>query len=86
VTNYSENPGDVRVDRYKRASGKWYDTFSVDMSGFYDRGPRCVDAVKAAIEQDSGREVDLDYWIFVVNDPYHKHSHPIMLKRFEPDA
>lgn len=91
MSGYSENPGSVRVDRYKRRSGKWYDTFAVDMSGYWHGtavggGHLIHDSIRLAIEDRIGSPVNLDDWIYVVNEPYHEHSHPVMLKRFEADA
>lgn len=34
--NYSQHAGDVRIDRFK-PRGKWYDTWSVDMEGYYNQ-------------------------------------------------
>lgn len=86
MSGYSENPGNVRVDQYKRRSGKWYETFAIDMSKYWSGKDYLIhDAVRLAIEDRIGRQ-DYEYWIFVVNEPYHEHSHPVMLKRFEPDA
>lgn len=86
MTNYSENPSAVRVDRFKRASGKWYDTFSGDMGGLYDHFSIHEAVEQAILRTIGGVDLNLDYWIYVVNEPYHIHSHPVMLKRFEPDA
>jgi hypothetical protein len=85
VSGYSENPGNVRVDRFKRRSGKWYDTFSVDMNKYWQGSTFLIhEAVEFAIEDRIGT-VGLDDWIYVVTEPYHEHAHPVMLKKFEPD-
>ena len=76
MTYFSNNPGMVRVDRFK-PRGKWYDTFAVDMSRFW-KAPLIHDAVEQAITE-AGYAVTPD-WIYVCLDPYHQHSHPIMLK------
>lgn len=83
MSNYSENPSMVRVDQYKRRSGKWYETFAVDMDPYYNEVP-IQQAVQKAIEDRIA--VNLDDWIYVVNEPYHHYTHPVMLKKFEPDA
>lgn len=65
----------VRVDRFK-PRGKWYDTFSIDMEEHYNDND-LHDAVQKCIEKEGYK---MDDWIFVCLEPYHKHSHPVMLK------
>ena len=76
MTNYSNNPGSVRVDFFKE-SGKWYMTEAVDMSEFWDFGNTPHDAVTAALEA-KGR--NLKHFTRVVLEPYHKSAYPVMLK------
>jgi hypothetical protein len=75
MTNYSENPGSVRVDYFK-PSGKWYMTEALDMSGFYDHGIYPGEAVRAALEA-SGRLCPS--LIKVVLFPYVEHDYPVMI-------
>lgn len=80
MTNYSENGASCRFEFFK-ASGKWYMTEAVDMTGFYniDIGPR--DGVIAAWVkrcESLGREPHDDFHI-VVSEPYHKNAYPVML-------
>lgn len=76
MTNYSDNPGMVRVDFFKE-SGKWYMTESINMSAFYNHGIIPHDAVEAALEAE-GR--NLKHFTRVVLEPYHKAAYPVMLK------
>ena len=76
MTNYSNNPGSVRVDFFKE-SGKWYMTEDVDMSEFWDFGTGPHDAVTAALEA-KGR--NFKHFTRVVLEPYHKLAYPVMLK------
>lgn len=89
--NYSENPGMVRIDRFKD-TGKWYDTYAINMSGYWhviidNKWNRIHNALKSAIADD---ERFGPYWVdkwlaqggfIVCLEPYHEHSHPIILKR-----
>lgn len=73
MTHYSDNPGSVRVDYFK-ASGKWYMTESVDMSGHF-RDPSVHEAVRLSL-QEAGRW--LPHFTIVVLDPHHQNSYPVM--------
>lgn len=73
---YSTNEGVVRADRFK-PSGKWYDSIALDMSGCYNTSPIQVAIRDAMNRQDIRLEPG---WSLVALEPYHKHSHPIMLK------
>ena len=75
MTNYSDNPGMVRVDFFK-PSGKWYMTEALDMYDFWDCGITPHDAVIAALEK-SGR--NLTHFTRVVLEPYHRSAYPVML-------
>lgn len=73
---YSMNDGVVRADRFK-PSGKWYDSIALDMSRHYN-AVLIHNAVLNAME-DQGVKLEPG-WSIVVLEPYHKHSHPVMLK------
>ena len=75
MTNYSINPGKVRVDYFK-ASGKWYMTEEIDMSDVYDYD-NILGAVTAAIVNERGA---LPPFNIVVLEPYHRHAHPVMIR------
>lgn len=76
MTNYSNNPGSVRVDYFK-PRGKWYETLEVDMRGFYTG--QIHDCVRGAVMK-SYPDFNFDSWIVVCLEPYHEHSHPVMFK------
>ena len=91
MSHYSNNPGLVRVDLFK-PSGKWYATGSIDMSEHYnDAGLH--EAILVACEQQRVGEGSQEGWPVMVPprewlsdggtivclQPYHEHSHPIML-------
>jgi hypothetical protein len=65
----------VRVDRFKH-TGKWYDTFAIDMSEHY----RSPDLGRALYELIKAKGVSMDGYIFVCLEPYHERSHPMLLK------
>ena len=76
--HYSDTPGSVRVDIFK-PSGKWYETIAVDMNLHYN-DPLVTDAVRAAVlhKLDDGERYRLGGMTYVVIDPYHKNSYPVM--------
>lgn len=74
MTNYSENPGMVRVDYFK-TSGKWYMTEACDMSEFWDHGISPHDAIEAALRKSRRW---LPHFTMVVLEPYHKSAYPVM--------
>lgn len=80
MTHYSENPGHVQANRFKE-SGKWYDTFSLDMTLFYD-DIAAPQAVYNALLNKFGIDWVENHpgWSVVVLDPYHRNSHPVMIK------
>lgn len=96
---FTTNTGRVRVDFFK-PSGKWYGTASVDMTAHYkgDSGNLIHDAFMAACraEKDNpqgewGHTFTPDDWIagggsIVCLEPYHEHSHPIMVRGNPPPA
>lgn len=76
MTHFSDKPSEVRVDFF-RQSGKWYDTTVISMIGTWGgKDNQIRDAVRRALTDKglAGRE-----FIAVVLDPYHEHSHPVML-------
>jgi hypothetical protein len=87
---FTTNEGRVRVDFFK-PSGKWYGTASVDMSAHF-KGvigdclrEACV--VEAARGEGSewGHTFTPQDWVadggtIVCLEPYHEHSHPLMIK------
>lgn len=75
MSHYSENPAHCRVDIFK-PSGKWYMTITLDLTGLYEHND-----IHEAIKMAGGPKLELDLgWTAVCLDPYHQHSHPIMLK------
>lgn len=78
MTNYSDNPGMVRVDFFK-TPGKWYMTEAWDMSDFYDFLPGPWEAVEEMLgKSERGRSLMFQFTIIVL-EPYHKNAYPIML-------
>lgn len=82
---YSMNEGCVRVDIFK-PSGKWYETFAVDMREFY-RGD-IIDALKKGMDKNPDLSERWRGWLdngglIVCLEPYHQHSHPICLRGTE---
>lgn len=75
---YSENDGMVRIDRFKK-SGKWYDTFSVDMSNYYNEPLIHVALSKAIKDRFTHDMFENGYFLIVCQEPYHINSHPIIL-------
>lgn len=79
MTNYSVNPGHVRIDFFKE-SGKWYMTEVLDMSKDYDTGITPKDAVISAMRRTERHDALLNNKDFhiVVLEPYHKSAYPVM--------
>jgi len=84
MSHYSENPGMVRFDRFKE-SGKWYDSYAVDMTEFWDTiTPH--DGLESAIAADPRfGEAYVFSWLnqggyIVCLEPSHRYSYPVMLK------
>lgn len=78
MTNYSDNPGMVRVEYFK-PSGKWYMTEAIDMSAHWDDA-YVWDAVKASLD-DSRPDKSPGWWkhfTVVCLEPYHKSAYPQM--------
>lgn len=74
---YSPHDSQVRADRFK-PSGKWYDTRVLEMAPYYNETFLHI-AVEKAYADTSAVPLD-EGWSLVVLEPYHRHSHPIMLK------
>lgn len=72
---YHVNDSMVRVDRFKER-GKWYDSHAVDMGSVYNH-PDIHEALKECLLVEG---IKIDGFIIVCLEPYHVHSHPIMLK------
>jgi len=77
--NYSENEGSVRASLFK-TSGKWYSDYAIDMSAVYYTA-NIHDALKSAVRKDHPHLMNDSYkgWRLVVLEPYHMHSHPLMI-------
>lgn len=71
---YSDNDAHVRCDRFK-PSGKWYDTFMIDMSGMWEKPNHHAAVANAILKKDPDPEPG---WFFVVLEPHHVHSHPVL--------
>lgn len=78
MTNYSDNPGMVRVDYFK-PSGKWYMTEALDMYDFYNE-LSVYAAVEKALVRD-GRY--LRHFDIIVMEPYHRNAYPVMIPASE---
>lgn len=81
MTHYSSNPGKVKVSFYK-LTGKWYMDEEIDMDPFWDE-LLVHDAVRKALVLAKGKELaegQMDRFIIVVEEPYHKNAHPVMLQ------
>lgn len=72
---YHVNDSMVRVDRFKER-GKWYDSHMVDMNSVYHHNS-IHDGLKECLARDG---INIEGYIIVCLEPYHKHAHPIMLK------
>lgn len=73
MSNYSENEGSVRMSLFK-PSGKWYSDSAVDMSAHYN-----TSCIHTAVSLAWNRPLEPG-WILICLEPYHQHSHPVMLK------
>jgi hypothetical protein len=91
------NPGCVRVDRWK-PQGKWYDTWEVDMTPFWnvlfihsgvaaaimvalERSDMARDEPKGLESYNPSQWWDvLGSWNWTCLKPYHRNSHPVMLR------
>lgn len=86
---FTTNESRVRVDFFK-PSGKWYGTGSIDMDAFYEGLiHECV--LQACEREQADKNGQWGYtftpaeWLagggtIVCLEPYHEHSHPVMLR------
>lgn len=72
---YCETDSVVRVDRFKER-GKWYDTFAIDMAEEY-HATSIHEGLRRCLAK---RGISTQGYIFVCLEPYHEHSHPVMIK------
>lgn len=78
MTNYSDNPGMVRVDFFK-PRGKWYMTEAHDMSEEWYTGTP-ADALAKVLS--ASRPESPDFWrhfTVVCLEPYHRFEYPVMI-------
>jgi hypothetical protein len=77
--NYHESASHCRFSLFK-PSGKWCSDHSVDMNGVYNEPliHRAVWKAWQASRTPADRALE-EGWILVILEPYHIHSHPIML-------
>lgn len=79
MTHFNENPGSVRVDRF-RLSGKWYDTYAIDMSKYYGALLIHEAVCEAWLDRyDWGEGTGLTNFLLICLDPYHVNSYPVMI-------
>jgi hypothetical protein len=73
---YAVGDNFVRASRFK-PSGKWYDDVALDMAGEFN-----TDSIQTAIKNAYTKTYHPLHpgWMLVVLEPYHKHSHPIIIK------
>jgi hypothetical protein len=76
--NYSENESSIRVDFFK-PGGKWQFTKAIQWTGGY-KNCCIIDAFESSL-RDAG--VSLTKYNIVCLEPYHEHSHPLMIKATE---
>lgn len=81
MTNYSTDPGHVRITWFK-ASGKYYTEEMLDMNSFYwaKNFATPVAAVIAAIARGKG----IKGMTAVVLEPYHEYPYPVMIVDWQP--
>lgn len=78
--NYSDNADSVRVDFFKK-SGKWYTTEAVKWTGKYGDGSLIHrEFAKSLLDHLTvDGKVRLNDMVAVCLEPYHQHSHPMMM-------
>lgn len=76
---YSASESIVRADQFK-PSGKWYQSIALEMGDLW-HAPNIHDAIRIAWERATGNPLP-EGWRVVVLEPYHVHSHPIMIVGF----
>lgn len=67
----------VRMDFFKE-SGKWYDTVSVSMRGYYG-----VSILEAVVKSARTQCNAYSGMTLVCLEPYHQHSHPVMIQKWD---
>ncbi|MCU6480184.1 hypothetical protein [Arthrobacter sp. A2-55] len=78
MTNYSKNPGSVRLDLFA-PDGSWHSTEALDMTDFHDAGQKAEAAVHRAM---SSAGITLaEGWKCVVLDPYHRQGQPVLIQQ-----
>ena len=79
MTHYSDNPASVLVSFFK-PSGKWYTDEAVLWTGGWDNliHEAFADSLKEHFKDSPKRLSDMDA---ICLEPYHKHAHPIQIKR-----
>ena len=75
---YTDDERMVRVDFFKE-SGKWYCTEAVKWTGEYHSNSLMHDEFKKSL-RDHLKGERLNDMVAVCLEPYHIHSHPIMMK------
>jgi hypothetical protein len=65
----------VRADRF-RSSGKWYDTFPLNMSNSY-HALNLPEEIEHLCRNYQGHDMLTNGFIIVVLEPYHKNAYPI---------
>lgn len=84
MSNYIEDPASCRVDFFK-PSGKWYCTESVQFIGPWAATTDNLihDAFKRSLRAHFKDCPDrLSDMVAVCLEPYHEHSHPLMVKEW----
>jgi hypothetical protein len=78
VTHYSDNPGHVRADFFKK-SGKWYMTETIDMSDYYFE----LDIYEAVRKALADANLAKTHFTIVILEPYHQNDYPICIPATE---
>lgn len=82
MSNYIEDPSSCRVDFFKE-SGKWYTTEAVKFVGAWAGSTDNLihDAFRRSLrEHFKDRPDRLQGMTAVCLEPYHEHSHPLMVR------
>ena len=75
--NYTMNSAHVKLIRF-RESGKYYDTWELDMGGFWDEiSPH--EAVLKAMRKEKVPFIKGERSFVFVEEPYHAASYPVVL-------
>lgn len=78
---YSEAEDSVRVDFFKD-TGKWYETLGIKWTGGY-RNCDIREALLKSVRDHFGGNRRLSGMTIVCLEPYHEHSHPIMIRNWD---